>query len=490
MKKLKIIKSLPLLHNVHVQDKGVIIDFLNLNSKTFDSIQNLGSFIDEIKIENTIGIKGSLKYLLVDRSEFNGESPGEQHKVNENGVRDIFKMPYDLPDSFITTDEKYYIILSTVENHTCNPIQRCGSCDGSGRCSSCNARGFNICSSCDGTGKKEVSDGKYQNGNPKHKKIACYSCHGSGRKPCGVCNGSAKCFHCDGNGKVTCKRCNGSSTYQSYKTYSNSFIAKEKRFCFSDDENLKEIVASSKNKPAFEDELIEWETEDEILFDKREVAFKINHQSKELFDGIEEFAELTPSQKIGRVYSYFETVPITKINYLFEGEEFSIAIVGEDNLVYFETIPEKHSYSKNFVGRIFDFFSKEKRKIAFIYIASFIFNADKVIDESEIALFESFLNNMKLSHDKRNQLVGVLQKHLTIEDIKPHIKIVQSDLRALIFAWQCVLQDKQIVESEISAFNELAKLFNASETQIEEIKHKATQFGRLKEVEMIEEYFR
>ncbi|MBK9480885.1 MAG: TerB family tellurite resistance protein [Bacteroidetes bacterium] len=155
-----------------------------------------------------------------------------------------------------------------------------------------------------------------------------------------------------------------------------------------------------------------------------------------------------------------------------------------------EEIPKKHSFKENIFKRLINFFTKKKRQIAFVYIASYMFNSDGSMDEPEMKLLELFLNNIKLKQEEKNALVGNLKQRLTLEELAPKIKNIRGDLRALVFAWQCVMQDGQINQTEIDAFTELSKLFKVDEAGLEKIKHKATKFAHLKDSEMLEEYFK
>lgn len=485
-------KPFPTLNNIHVADEATIIDFLNTNSKAIGALKYLGSFIDNIKIRNEIGIKTNLQFLIVEREEYRGESSGQDHKFNASGTKDIFEMNYDLPDTFpkTATETEKYVILSTVQTHSCNPKEKCSKCSGSGRCQSCDARGWNSCSSCSGTGKKEQRDGSFSNGKPKYKKISCYSCSGAGRKSCTSCNGTAKCYRCEGCGQVTCSRCDGTSFYQTYNGYSNTLKPVSANFHFSEYENLNSIVPTTKNKTVYDDDLIEWQNKSTVLFDNKEGAIKANKHSMQFINSLEKLAGLTSNQKFGRIHSAVETVPITIVDYSFEDKEFQLSIVGEENIICFQEIPKKHSFKENIFKRLINFFTKKKRQIAFVYIASYMFNSDDSMDEPELKLLELFLNNIKLKQEEKNVLVGNLKQRLTLEELAPKIKNIRGDLRALVFAWQCVMQDGQINQTEIAAFTELSKLFKVDEAGLEKIKHKATKFAHLKDSEMLEEYFK
>ena len=105
-------------------------------------------------------------------------------------------------------------------------------------------------------------------------------------------------------------------------------------------------------------------------------------------------------------------------------------------------------------------------------------------------MLETFLDNFKLKPDKRNEIITDLRKKQTLEEISDHIKVLKGDIRAMVFAWQCVTQDNEIKDSEVQAFHELMKFFKVKESEIENIKEKARKFSLLKDVQMIDEYFK
>ncbi|MBC7523533.1 MAG: hypothetical protein H7239_03755 [Flavobacterium sp.] len=489
---MTITKPLPTLNNIHVNDENNIVEFLNSNCKTFGAIKHLGSFIDNMKIKNEIGIKSNLQFLVVERKEFQGQNSGKIYNYNSEGIRDIFEINYDLPETFPKnqSETNKFIITSTVETHSCNPTQKCSKCSGTGRCQNCDARGYNTCGSCRGSGKRKVSDGKFANGNTKYKNIACSSCAGSGRKSCTSCRGTAKCYGCGGDGQVTCSRCDGTSFYQTFLEYSNSYKTVLKDFNYSEYSDLVSVIPLTKNKISFDDDLIEWENKNNFVFDNKENALKVNKHSKEFITSYEMLSSIENNQRLGRIHAKFETVPVTIVDYTFEEKEFQLYIVGDENIICFNEIPKKHSYKVNFFKRIMNYFTKKKRQIAFVYVASYMFNSDGSMDEPETKLLDLFLNNIKLKQEEKNSLIADLKRSFSLEEIAPKIKIIRGDLRALVFAWQCVMQDGQINQTEITAFTKLSKLFKVDDDKLEKIKHKATKFAVLKEFEMLEEYFK
>ncbi len=492
MKGINHSKPLPTINDIHVSDESTIIEFLNTNSHEIGAVKYLGSFIDDVKIQNDFGIKVNLQFLIVEREATVKERPGNLFIKDNGGISNIFEFDYNLPHSIPNkqTEKENYIVKATIETHSCNPEATCSKCSGSGNCRSCDGNGYKRCSDCIGTGKVERKVGKLKSGEPKYGKVGCYNCQGSGRKSCTSCKGSGKCVNCQGNGKVICKRCDGTSHYQTYISYSSSFKPVVKEFYYSDYPEIIKAIALTKNKVSFNDDLLEWSNSNTIHTNNKEKAIKTNRHSKEVISELENLAELSPHQMLGRIHSEIETVPITIVDYSFEDKDFQLLIVGENNIVCYSSLPKKHSYKTNVFQRLINFFTNKKRKIAFTYIASYMFNADGSVDEPEVKLLDLFLNNIQLKQTEKNLLIDDLKRNLSIEDITPKIKVIKSDLRALVFAWQCVMQDGKINSNEEIAFTKLSKLFKVDEEGLAKIKHKATKFAHLKDSEMLEEYFK
>lgn len=96
--------------------------------------------------------------------------------------------------------------------YDCNMCKdgKCDECHGTGKCESCNGTGSTdnpYCNTCIGTGKCFSCDGNgYRkctlcNGTGRFANKQCSSCKGEGRTKCTLCKGSGYCFNCNGTGK-------------------------------------------------------------------------------------------------------------------------------------------------------------------------------------------------------------------------------------------------------------------------------------------------
>lgn len=492
MKKLIQKKTIATQHSVHVHDQAVLIDFLNENSKAIGTIENLGSFIDISSVRIDIGIKVTNNYLVVERNECQKEVAGKELKLDGGTKKNIFEYPYELPDDLPKkpTKKEVSIILATVKTHSCNPYETCNKCKGTGKCTACDARGFNRCDGCEGSGKIEERDGNYANGKAKYRKVACPTCHGSKRISCLRCNGSSECEKCNGSGKVTCERCNGTAFYQTYDCYSTSYKTVLVEKSYTEIQEVEHVISETKNQVVFNDDLMEWKFFNAVLRDKQSNAIKQNPYFSKLMVSFNADAGLAENQKIGRIHTAIENVPITAIDYSFEDNNYTVYIVGENNIVCYENIPKKHIYRAGLLARFINFFTKKKRQQAFLYIAAYMFYSDGSMSEQEKQLLELLLNHVNLSQVKQLQFKDKLGRKLSFDEIAPYLGCIKNDPRAVVFAWQCVLQDKNIEESEIAAFNVLANFFKVDTANYEKLKLKAEKFGRLKDTQLLREYFK
>lgn len=486
---------IPTDRRIHVQDVALLTEFLDANSEALGAIANLGSFIDITKVTLENGIDEENTILVVGRTSGKGEAAGNDiTPIEGKKKRSIFEYPYDLPPTFPEkpTKKKVSIIPATVETHSCAPQESCETCNGSGRCSICDARGFNRCTRCEGAGKVEKRTGNYANGNPKYTKVACPSCHGAKKVTCPACQGNKKCMVCNGTGENVCSRCDGSTFYQTYDQIFTTFETVSLENIYSPVPEVKDVLPLTKdNKVVFDDILIEWESSGSILIDKRNDAIKQNKNFSEFVNSVEEKTSKDKKLRLGRIHSKFSNIPITIIEYLFEGKEYSLYIVGENNIVCFSEIPQTHGYRTNagIFSRFINLFTTKQRRLAFLYIAAYMFHADGSMAEEEKMLLNTMLNHISLGYEDRQKFIDEFVRELSFGEIQPYIKCIKDDQRAVIFAWQCVLQDKEIKDSEIAAFNALTDFFKIDANTTEMLKDKALRLGKMSEAQFLKEYF-
>lgn len=439
--------------------------FLNDISKQVGTIKNLGSYSDEIKNNIDTGIKAKVEYELVERLIHSENSPGDKYHY-EDEPENVFEFNYNLPE---TRKDKIYIIHSTIHNHQCNPKEICNICHGK-----------RYCTRCHGTGSRP--------GYSKTNTIKCSSCNGDG-----------KCYKCGGTGEIRCRKCKGTGVFQTYNYFTNKYITEIKEYNYSNHIELKEkIFFKTNGNVDFDGILFEWENINTPITDNSKEFEKSDKFYKELLRKINDFKvnlNNNPNQKIAKISAYIEMIPINIISFKFENKEYELFIIGLNKIPYSANLPKKHFYRTSFFCRIIELFNKKKRKIAYLYIASYIFNSDTSVDSIEKKIIDLFLTNIKMKEEKKKELTNDLNRKLSIEDINTKIKCLKKDLRSLVFAWHCVILNEQASlsnkkEKEL-AFNNLINIYKIKNNiDIDIIKHKAAKFSRLKDEEMLKEYLK
>lgn len=470
--------------NLHSDDKALLA-FINKTSKSFNAISNMAAFADDLKITRSIACKALCNYMVVNRWYFDGQSAGNDiEKVKGGKNAGLFDYEFNLPLAMTSVPEEKHVLLNTVETFNCAPEERCSKCDGSGTCSSCSGRRSRVCTSCGGKGYKREKrpSGGYDNSR-------CFWCSGDGRIDCSSCSGRGRCQNCAGSGRLICSRCNGTTYYQTYKGFSTTIDAKSKEYFFAADKALEQYFEKTVNKTVYEDDIIEWSSESEIIYDKREEIAVLNDFSANINDDIENFPSVHQGSKLGRVTVSIQNVPVAKIEFNFEGKPYTLHVFGENNLCYYESLPEKHSYKAGWLRRLMLYFTKTKRRRAFMYIAGYIFKSDEKTAEAETEMFTALLNEIKLSNADKEKLKSVMHRTHSLEEIKPFINCVKKDRRSLIFAWHCITADKEETAAEEAAFKRLTELYKVDAAEVENIKKKAHQFSGLTTSQMLEEYF-
>ncbi|KAF2519751.1 hypothetical protein E0W68_00515 [Flavobacterium salilacus subsp. salilacus] len=490
MPKPTITKPYKDIAGLHADDNKNLIEFINANSADFDSIKYLLAFADDVEITRETACKALLKYMLVERCYFDGEEAGnELQRTNTKAKYGLFDFDYNLPDVAGEYDEKKFALMDTVVTHTCSPESKCSSCNGNGVCNTCRGKRSKVCTHCRGTGLKKRKPG------PKSDLDIlmgdnCFWCSGDGHIDCSSCNGMGQCTGCAGMGRIICPKCDGTSYYQTFKGYRTAFKNYTKDYYFVNDSNLIDALKKTENTSFFDDDLVEWSKEDEIIYDNRDSLISENEYVKDVFNELDDFTKQYKNTRLGRVSSSLENVPITKVSFSFEGKPYTLYVLGENNICYYTELPKSHTYKQGWFSRLISNFTKKSRQAAFMYIAGYMFRADNETQAAEKELFDNLLDEMKISKSKKEKVTSGLTRTYSLDEIRPYIKGVRKDRRSLIFAWHCAISNKEATAEEEKAFKKLAELFKVSEEEVKTIQHKAQQFSGLTNEQMLDEYFR
>ncbi|KAM3915723.1 protein SSUH2 homolog [Leptodactylus fuscus] len=204
-----------------------------------------------------------------------------------------------------------------VDAEHCMPLPHTSSVE---RCPDCRGVGKVSCTVCSGTGRK-----------------TCMACGGLGRgmnrDSCGYCHGrgSKRCFHCD-YGKIKCSTCSGKRQVIKYiqvkvkwENHKSEFIADHKS------DFTTELFADASGEIAFSHGQ---QTASPVT------SFpdtSINEASENL---IREHQAKFTYCKIMRQRQTIEWLPLTKVNYIWNGEEYNYYVYGTQNKVFTKKYPK------------------------------------------------------------------------------------------------------------------------------------------------------
>lgn len=483
----------PLESPLGLTELSEIENFLNKISLTLPCLRYLGTFAEDIQVVNNMGLKIEIDTVAIARTKFSEEVPGKKLNLAGKEFKDLFQLDYNLPGNEKKLLKDHYISKvifgSTIATHQCPPKIKCPSCSGNGKCQDCGGNGSKTCTSCKGSKTQKVSDGRFKNGNVKYKTINCSNCDGIGRSCCIGCNGSGNCRKCDGHCTIDCSRCLATGYYQTFSGYNESFCFKNTTHHISKDSSLDKHLALTKNATIFSDDVVEWKNESSIIFDRREKLIDKNNLYETVFSNIEKTLAINSNERLGRISFITEEVPITHIKYSFESKPYELKIIGENNVVIFDKIPKKHSFSLGYLDRIKTFLFKKDHQLLYLKIASFIFGVDREMHLKETDFFEKLVNLIKPSEADKKTIMYNLEKESFSTDLLKKVTKYRGDRKILIFAWQCVCRDGVISPSEEEAFNKIKNAMRISDEEVVKLKSKAETIMKLKDDQAFEVYF-
>lgn len=349
---------------------------------------------------------------------------------------------------------------------------------GSGKCQKCEGTGELTCKTCNGTGH-------------------CQSCGGSGRETCSHCGGDRKCPNCDGTGKVTCRRCKGSGWYQTFDIYETKLYVKEWRYISA--EHLKNGMNEAIKRPVYKDTYKKWKYRDTVEFDNYgDVRKKVDADfgEAEPFNKFEKAYETVSnsSKNLDTPYSKslkIEKVPMTKVDFSMNNNNYSVYILGDNSVVMCDELPNKiEMYKPTFFQKLKLSFTKNKRHLSYIKLASYIFQCDgKNYEESHV--LNTFLSSLHYSPDKINKLKNQLKQYndqMPYEVFRKEISSLFSSKKTLTFAWQCMAVDKKMSPKEEKLFEQLAAEYKLEKKEIDSFKRFATKYSMLTDENLVKEY--
>ena len=352
---------------------------------------------------------------------------------------------------------------------------------GSGKCSKCGGTGEIVCKKCHGTGD-------------------CQTCHGTGQLTCNHCNGSGNCPRCD-HGKVTCERCQGSGSYQTFTQRTTTLYAK--RWKWTGSTAYKDIVGAAYGVSLHDGPVKTWKNARQLEADTVDETNKKCEEAmgdeKGLYDEFQEkLGEQTelsqPDQSSDKPYATtmkVQKVPVTKIQYTLNDEQYEVFIIGNNHVVALKSIPTVvKGFELTKWQKIKLAMTEKSRLKAFARLGAYIFQCDgKNMEES--AVLEAMVKALQLEpadEAKFKEELGELNTTMPFEQVKKMIKPLLKSKKTISFAWQCMAVDKKVTPQEETLFNQIVSEYDLDNAEIDHLKRMATKFSKLKNDQLAIEY--
>lgn len=216
----------------------------------------------------------------------------------------------------------------------------CHICHGTGKCAHCHGHGDVKCKACKGVGK-------------------CGKCKGHGMIWCPTCQGKGKCFDCKGEKQIICPRCKGEGCFQSFSAYTLSEESQTtKELCTFpiDQEHINSITGDICYNGVIYD-----------FFAQKAIVFDVDSALQSL-DGIRvqnvkewiaiENNSTFEQNKINDDYlnTYLELykVPVTKLVLVCNSKDYTIWIVGNNRIVFYDDLPSSFARLCGKIGKWFE----------------------------------------------------------------------------------------------------------------------------------------
>lgn len=352
---------------------------------------------------------------------------------------------------------------------------------GSGKCSKCGGSGEIVCKTCHGTGD-------------------CKTCHGTGQLPCEHCHGSGDCPKCN-HGKVTCERCEGSGYYQTFIRRKTTLYSKD--WTWAGSSEYSGVVATALGVTLHDGPVKTWKNAKEIESDNiastnhkcEEALGDENKLYTEFLDKYAEQDELKmPNQSSDKPYAKtlnVQKVPVTKIAYTINDENYEILIIGNNHIVAAKSVPTIiKGFEQTKWQKIKLAMTEKKRIKAFARLAAYIFQCDGK-SKKETAVFEAMIKALNMGpadEAKFRSELEELNSTMPYSQLRKMIKPLFKSKKTITFAWQCMAVDKQVTPEEEELFNHITAEYDLSSSDIEHLKRLAPKFAKLKNEQIAKEY--
>lgn len=352
---------------------------------------------------------------------------------------------------------------------------------GSGKCPKCGGSGEIICNTCEGSGD-------------------CQTCHGTGQLTCGHCDGSGNCPNCD-RGKVTCTRCQGSGFYQTFLRQNTTLYAKG--WQWSGSTEYRDIVGAGLGLTMHNGPVKTWSDAQTISSNEVEVINKkcitgLGDEKALYEEFLEEYSKQTelvePEYSGDKPYAKMlkaQKIPVTKIKYTINDQEYEMMIIGDNHIAAIKDIPTiVKGFELTKWQKIRLAMTEKSRLKAYARLAAYIFQCDGKNTEESI-LLDAMVKALKFAPQKEARFrseLATLNAQMPYEKLRKMIRPLLLSKKTITFAWECMAIDKQVTTQETELFAKIVAEYKISETEVSQLKGMAQRFAKLKPDQIAKEY--
>lgn len=245
----------------------------------------------------------------------------------------------------------------------------CNTCDGTGEyraeCWNCEGTGNVECESCDGSGECSTCDGDGWvecNACAPNQPGVCGKCRGKGDIICRSCKGKGTCYKCRGNKSIICTRCEGSGVYQTFKGYELSETTNTSSSSTIKDADKIDVITG---ETLYNGVVYDFFARKANVNDIDKISGVATSQFSEFIRQWLSLGDLAPSIADGSSNDYFKLhaklikCPCTRLDLTCRSNKFSIWILGDNNCIYYDSLPGRTDRFLGGIGKFFSFGNKK-----------------------------------------------------------------------------------------------------------------------------------
>lgn len=227
----------------------------------------------------------------------------------------------------------------------------CRTCDGTGRygkkCTKCGGDGGWDCDYCDDDCcvKCRACDGSG----------TCGKCKGRGTIWCPSCQGQGRCYDCKGEKKIPCPRCEGSGVFQTFTEYSIKEVKRGENFSSLPNLSQHEKIVG---EVLYDDVVYDFFAKKANKYNLNEIISCAPSQYQGSVGDWLSLQKVAPAIANGDFDGYFNLhakliyFPCAHISFSCHSQQFSIWIVGDENCIFYDSLPNKKDRFLGCVGKL------------------------------------------------------------------------------------------------------------------------------------------